>query len=67
MAGSNVTVSVLFLSEAIQLTRDRQGKRTSTYQDVTSGGIKTGSSFVQNIQTSLNIDTAPSTIRCDGK
>jgi porin len=25
---------------------------------VTSGGIKTGSSFVQNIQTSLNIDTA---------
>jgi porin len=31
---------------------------TSTYQDTTSGGIKTGSSFVQNIQTSLNIDTA---------
>ena len=31
---------------------------TSTYQDVTSGGLKTGSSFVQNIQTSVNIDTA---------
>jgi len=30
---------------------------TSTYQDVTSGGLKTGSSFVQNIQTSLNVDT----------
>lgn len=30
---------------------------TSYYQDVTSGGLKTGSSFVQNIQTSVNIDT----------
>jgi porin len=30
---------------------------TSVYQDVTSGGIKTGGSFVQNIQTSLNLDT----------
>src|SRR4029077_1045440 len=30
---------------------------TSVYQDVTSGGLKTGGSFVQNIQTSLNVDT----------
>jgi porin len=58
--------------ERTQLTGDWGGLRTdlarhglffdlystSTYQDVTSGGIKTGSSFVQNIQTSLNIDTA---------
>jgi len=58
--------------ERTQLTGDWGGLRTdlarhglffdlystSTYQDVTSGGIQTGSSFVQNIQTSLNIDTA---------
>ena len=31
---------------------------TSTYQDVTSGGIKTGESFVQNTQLSVNVDTA---------
>jgi len=31
---------------------------TSTYQNVTSGGLKTGSAFVQNTQLSLNIDTA---------
>ena len=30
---------------------------TSTYQNVTSGGLKTGGAFVQNTQTSLNIDT----------
>ena len=30
---------------------------TSTYQDVTSGGLKTGSSFVQNAQLSINVDT----------
>jgi hypothetical protein len=30
---------------------------TSTYQDVTSGGLKTGSSFVQNVQLSINVDT----------
>jgi porin len=30
---------------------------TSTYQDVTSGGLKTGSSFVQNTQISFNLDT----------
>ena len=30
---------------------------TSTYQDVTSGGLKTGSSFVQNFQLSINVDT----------
>ena len=29
---------------------------TSTYQDVTSGGTKTGSSFVQNTQASVNVD-----------
>jgi porin len=58
--------------ERTQLTGDWGGLRTdlarhglffdlyttSTYQDVTSGGLKTGSSFVQNIQTSVNIDTA---------
>ena len=51
--------------ERTQLTGDWGGLRTdlarhglffdlystSTYQDVTSGGLKTGSSFVQNIQT----------------
>ena len=30
---------------------------TSTYQDVTSGGLKTGSAFVQNTQLSFNLDT----------
>jgi hypothetical protein len=30
---------------------------TSTYQNVTSGGLKTGAAFVQNTQASLNIDT----------
>src|SRR5215813_15322541 len=31
---------------------------TSAYQNVTSGGLKTGSAFAQNTQLSLNIDTA---------
>jgi len=31
---------------------------TSIYQNVTSGGLKTGSAFAQNTQLSLNIDTA---------
>ena len=31
---------------------------TSAYQNVTSGGLKTGSAFVQNTQLSLNVDTA---------
>jgi len=31
---------------------------TSAYQNVMSGGLKTGSAFAQNIQISLNIDTA---------
>ena len=30
---------------------------TSSYQDVASGGLKTGSSFVENLQLSINIDT----------
>jgi hypothetical protein len=30
---------------------------TSAYQDVSSGGLKTGSAFVQNTQLSINIDT----------
>jgi porin len=30
---------------------------TSTYQDVASGGLKTGSSFIQNTQLSINLDT----------
>jgi carbohydrate-selective porin OprB len=30
---------------------------TSAYQDVASGGLKTGSAFVQNTQLSINIDT----------
>jgi hypothetical protein len=30
---------------------------TSAYQDVTSGGLKTGSAFVQNTQLSINLDT----------
>src|SRR5437763_6499695 len=30
---------------------------TSSYQDVASGGLKTGSSLVENIQLSINIDT----------
>jgi len=29
---------------------------TSAYQDVTSGGIKTGAAFVQNTQLSVNVD-----------
>jgi hypothetical protein len=30
---------------------------TSTYQDVSSGGLKTGGAFVQNTQLSVNLDT----------
>ena len=30
---------------------------TSSYQDVASGGLKTGSSFIENLQLSINIDT----------
>jgi porin len=30
---------------------------TSAYQDVTSGGLKTGSAFIQNTQLSINVDT----------
>ena len=30
---------------------------TSAYQDVASGGLKTGSAFIQNTQLSINIDT----------
>jgi porin len=30
---------------------------TSAYQDVTTGGLKTGGSFIQNIQLSINVDT----------
>jgi hypothetical protein len=30
---------------------------TSAYQDVATGGLKTGSAFVQNTQLSINIDT----------
>jgi len=30
---------------------------TSSYQDVASGGLKTGGSFVENLQLSINIDT----------
>jgi porin len=30
---------------------------TSTYQNVTSGGLKTGSAFIENTQLSINIDT----------
>jgi hypothetical protein len=30
---------------------------TSTYQNVASGGLETGSSFVENLQLSINIDT----------
>src|SRR5258708_11472897 len=30
---------------------------TSAFQDVTSGGLKTGGSFIQNIQLSINVDT----------
>ena len=55
-----------------QLTGDWNGARTnwtdhgffldiystSTYQNVTDGGLKTGSAFAQNTQLSLNIDTA---------
>src|ERR1700746_2218504 len=30
---------------------------TSSYQNVSSGGLKTGGSFVENVQLSINIDT----------
>jgi len=54
-----------------QLTGDWGGARTylarhgfffdlysiSAYQDVTTGGLKTGGSFIQNIQLSINVDT----------
>jgi porin len=30
---------------------------TSTYQDVSSGGIKAGDTFVENLQLSMNLDT----------
>jgi hypothetical protein len=54
-----------------QLTGDWEGARTnlaehgwffdayttSAYQNVMSGGLKTGSAFVQNIQLSVNLDT----------
>src|SRR5436189_171161 len=30
---------------------------TSSYQNVASGGLKTGSSFVENLQLSINVDT----------
>ena len=30
---------------------------TSGYQDVTSGGLKTGTAFLQNTQLSVNLDT----------
>ena len=30
---------------------------TTAYQDVASGGLKTGSAFIQNTQASINIDT----------
>ena len=59
------------LENRTQLTGDWGGARTdlarrgyffdmystSTFQDVKSGGIKTGSAFVQNTQLSLNLDT----------
>src|SRR5262252_9136159 len=58
--------------DSTQVTGDWDGRRTelvrrglfvdlyttSTYQNVTSGGIKTGDSFVQNTQLSVNVDTA---------
>jgi porin len=58
--------------ESTQLTGDWNGLRTdlarqgfffdvyttSGYQDVTSGGLKTGSAFFENTQISMNIDTA---------
>ena len=57
--------------ERTQFSGDRRGVRTelarhglffdlysiSAYQDVASGGLKTGSAFVQNTQLSINIDT----------
>ena len=57
--------------ERTQLSGDLGGVRTdlarhglffdlysiSAYQDVASGGLKTGSAFVQNTQLSINIDT----------
>jgi hypothetical protein len=59
------------LAARTQLTGDWAGARTdlaergwffdayttSVYQNVTSGGLKTGSAFVQNIQLSVNLDT----------
>ncbi|WP_312405720.1 hypothetical protein [Rhizobium sp.] len=59
------------ISERTQLTGDWGGLRTklaqqgyffdlyttSSYQDVMSGGLKQGESFVQNSQLSINVDT----------
>jgi porin len=59
------------ISERTQLTGDWGGLRTrlahqgyffdlyttSGYQDITSGGLKQGESFVQNSQLSINVDT----------
>lgn len=59
-------------SERTQLAGDWNGARaelarrgvfldvytTSAYSNVNSGGLETGDGFVQNLQTSLNIDTA---------
>jgi len=59
------------LAARTQLTGDWAGARTdlaergwffdayttSVYQNVMSGGLKTGSAFVQNIQLSVNLDT----------
>src|SRR5215469_5428575 len=58
-------------SERTQLSGDWGGVRTdlarrgwffdvystSAYQDIASGGLKTGSAFIQNTQLSINIDT----------
>ena len=60
------------LPERTQLTGDWGGVRTdlaehgwffdayptSVYQNVMSGGLKTGDAFVQNVQLSINLDTA---------
>src|SRR5258705_4615391 len=62
------------LTDRTQLTGDWGGVRTklarrgylfdlystSAYQDVASGGLKTGSAFIQNIQLSINVDTGRS-------
>jgi len=39
---------------------------TSAYQDVASGGLKTGSAFIQNTQLSINIDTGAAGLRSCG-